>query len=194
MYKLISILLLVIFFTSCGTQKNTSGKAAAAITATNTTEEYKAQVINTSFTVPILRFNTISSGAATNNQIGNVSLFNSVGAGISYNWGRIEETTDNNGTIINTEMMNTAGIQVGFLFAVNSSSGNNANIFAPTLSLSILNFNFGMGYELGNLPTGEKRLFYTIAYGIPTSKLLKGGFFLVSRKSIPATDIPNAFR
>ena len=154
------------------------------ILGASTTTELKCQVINTNFTIPIIRFNTVSKDGADNNQKGNVSLFNSIGAGISYNWGRMTITTDANGKVINTEMNNTFGIQVGVLFAANSSSGNNANIFAPTLSISILNFQLGCGYELGTISPKEKRFFYTIAYGIPISKLIKGGFYVVKR-SVP---------
>lgn len=51
----------------------------------STTTELMCQVINTNFTIPLIRFNTTTKDGADNNQKGNVSLFNSVGAGISYN-------------------------------------------------------------------------------------------------------------
>lgn len=145
------------------------------------TTEVKCQIINTNFTIPLVRFNTVTKGGSDNNQKGNVSLFNSVGAGISYNWGRMTITTDANGKVINTEMQNTFGIQLGVLFAANSSTGNNANVFAPTLSLTTLNFQIGCGYELGTISPKENRFFYTLAYGIPLSKIIKGGFFIVKR-------------
>jgi hypothetical protein len=150
----------------------------------STTTEYKCQVLNTNFSIPLIRFNTVNNSGVDNNQKGNVALFNSIGAGISYNWGRMMITTDDQSKIINTQMQNTFGIQLGVLFAANSSSGNNANIFAPTLSFSILDFQFGCGYELGSISSKENRFFYTLAYGIPLSKLIKGGFYVVKR-SLP---------
>lgn len=93
-------------------------------------------------------------------------------------------TTDATGKVINTEFQNTFGIQLGVLFAANSSSGNNANVFAPNLSLTVLNFQVGCGYELGTISSNEKRFFYTLAYGIPLAKLFRGGFYVVKR-SLP---------
>ena len=150
----------------------------------STTTELKCQVLNTNFTIPLIRFNTVSKDGSDNNQKGNVALFNSVGAGISYNWGRMTITTDATGKVINTEMHNTIGFQLGVLFAANSSSGNNSNVFAPTFSFTVLNFQLGCGYELGTLSTKENRFFYTLTYGIPLAKLLKGGFYVVKR-SLP---------
>lgn len=150
----------------------------------STTKLFRCQVINTNFTIPILRFNTVNKTGVDNNQRGNLSLFNSIGAGVSYNWGRMTITTDDLNNVINTEMNNTFGFQLGVLFAANSSSGNNANIFAPTFSLAILNFQIGCGYELGTISPKENRFFYTIAYGISLGKLIKGGYYVV-KKSTP---------
>jgi len=143
------------------------------------TTEFKATVLNTNFVVPIIRFNKVNDAGAMNNQRGNVSFFNSIGAGVSINRGRLELTTDETGKVISTEMNNIIGLQVGLLFAANTGSENNANIFAPTLSVSILNFQIGLGYELGTLPVNDSRTFYTIAYAIPIAKLVKGGFYVL---------------
>jgi len=155
----------------------------------STTTEYKAQVISTNFTVPIIRFNPIdkNSSGAPSDKKGNVAFFNSIGAGVGYYWGRLTTVTDNNSKVISTEMNNTFGIQTGFLFASNSSGSNNTNIFAWTLGISILNFQFGYGYEFGTVGSNEKRGFLTVAYGIPVSKLLNGGFYV--RKK---TDLSNS--
>lgn len=147
--------------------------------------EYKAQVISTNFTIPIIRFNIIdkkSTGAPTDRK-GNVSFFNSIGAGIGYYWGRITDVTDKDGKVINSEMNNTFGVQLGFLFAANSSGSNNSNIFALTAGISLLNFQLGYGYEFGTIGANDKRGFMTLAYGIPVSKLIKGGFYTVKKSS-----------
>lgn len=82
-------------------------------------------------------------------------------------------------------MNNTFGLQLGLLFAANSSSGNNTNISAPTFSISLLNFQIGCGYELGSIPAKENRFFYTVAYGILISKLVKGGFYVLKKTELP---------
>lgn len=151
----------------------------------SSTSTYAATVLNTNFIIPIIRFNTVTKEGADNNQKGNISFFNSIGAGVSINWGRMELTTDKDKKIINREMYNTFGLQLGLLFAANSSNGNNTNIFAPTFSVSLLNFQIGCGYELGTISSKENRLFYTVAYGIPISKLIKGGFYVLKKTPLP---------
>ncbi|MBL7698683.1 MAG: hypothetical protein JNK79_11010 [Chitinophagaceae bacterium] len=195
MNKSFTLVILFIFpaFFCIAQQTTTVTRAASSSSPSNqpdnyttppsSTRTYQASVWSTNFTVPILRFNVLKK-SANNEAKGNVALFNSIGAGFGISWGRLEETTDNTGKVINTEMHNSFGIQVGVLFATNSSGGNNANIFAPTLSVSVLNFNVGFGHELGTLPDDTHRGFLTVAYGIPISKLVKGGFYI--RKRGPA--------
>ncbi|MDR6563558.1 MULTISPECIES: hypothetical protein [unclassified Arcicella] len=169
--------------------------ALRAVVGTNEIKEYNAQVISTNFTIPIIRFNPIdeaSTGAPTDRK-GNVSFFNSIGAGVGYYWGRLTEVTDANAKVISTEMDNTFGIQTGFLFAANSSNGNNANIFAWTIGISLLNFQIGYGYEFGTVGTNEKRGFVTLAYGIPVSKLIRGGFFKVKKTILTDDQLKNGF-
>ena len=167
----------------------------APAVASTQISEYKAQVISTNFTVPIIRFNPIdknSQGAPTDKK-GNVAFFNSIGAGIGYYWGRLTEITDVNGKVINTEMDNTFGFQTGFLFASNSSGTNNTNIFAWTFGISLLNFQLGYGYEFGTINANEKRGFLTLAYGIPVSKLVRGGFFKVKRSTLTVAQLEKGF-
>ncbi len=157
----------------------------APLTPRSTTTEYKAKVVSTNFTIPIIRFNVIDPAKVrTSDKLGNVSFFNSIGAGIGYYFGRLTETTDDKGEVINTELNNTFGIQTGFLFAANSNSSSQNNIFAFNISMSLLNFQVGYGYELGTVGTNEKRGFMTLAYGIPLYKLAKGGFYTVAKSSV----------
>lgn len=152
-------------------------------------------MISTNFTVPIIRFNPIdkNSQGAPADKKGNVAFFNSIGAGVGYYWGRLTEITDVNGEIINTEMDNTFGIQTGFLFEANSSGGNNSNNFAWTFGISILNFQVGYGYEFGTVNANEKRGFLTLAYGIPVSKLIKGGFYKIKRSELTDAEKKRGF-
>jgi hypothetical protein len=156
------------------------------------TSIYKATVLNSNFTVPLIRFNRINND---NTQKGSVSFFNAIGAGIGISWGELSVTTDNSegAQVINSEMNNTVGIQLGCLFAANTNSENQQNIFAPTFSVSVLNFQLGYGYELGTVSENQKRGFVTIAYSIPLSKLIKGGFYILRRTPKPITETVKRF-
>ncbi|PAW93573.1 hypothetical protein CKK33_08725 [Mucilaginibacter sp. MD40] len=149
------------------------------------TSEYKATALNTNFTIPLIRFNSTTGDPSMK---GSVSLFNSIGAGFGINWGRMEVTTDSTGHVINSNMYSTFGLNLGVLFAANTNNGNTQNIFAPTLSISILNFQVGYGMELGTVSPNQKRGFVTIAYNIPVSKLIKGGFYILRRSKRPVDD------
>ena len=110
---------------------------------------------------------------------GNVAFFNSIGAGLNINRGTYTSVTDKDNEEINQEFENIIGAQLGFLFSSNSTTSSNNNIFALTFGLSILNFQLGYGHELGSVLPNEKRDFITLAYGIPLSALVKGGFHIL---------------
>ena len=143
------------------------------------TKEYNAQVLSTNFTVPIARFNFIKQSEGVTKK-GNITFFSSVGAGISYGFGRLYETRDENTKIINREFNNIVGAQIGFLFSAQTGE-NPTNLFAVSLGLNVLDFQIGYGYELGTITNDQKRGFLTIAYSIPLSKLTKGGFFILNK-------------
>ncbi len=167
--------------TATNPQKNIKDLSNTKL-AGSSTLSYKATALTTNFTVPLLRYNPLSSqGRQTEGRHGNVAFFNSIGAGIGITMGTLKVVTDEDSRVIDREMINTFGIQVGFLFASNSATGTNQNIFAPTLGFSILNFQLGYGYELGSRGQNEKKGFFTLAYGIPVSKLIKGGFYVLRR-------------
>lgn len=146
--------------------------------------EYNAVYMTTNFVVPLVRFNILEKGSQ-NTAIGNVALFNSVGAGINFGYGTLTETTDAATGEKDQVFSNKIGLQIGVLFAANANAGNNANVFAPTLSLSFLNFQIGGGYELGTVGTGETRFFATVAYGIPLAKLVDGGYWRLWKQKQP---------
>lgn len=142
----------------------------------STTYKYSATLLNTNFTIPIARFNLVTD--ETDTKMGDILLFNSIGAGIGLSTGTYEKTTDAKGETINTEFTNSFGIHFGVLFSAGSTDTANKNIFAPTLSLSVLDFHFGYGYELGTIEINQKRSFFTIAYAIPISKLINGKYYI----------------
>lgn len=148
------------------------------------TSEYAATVMTSSFTVPILRFNPIDN---VPNKKGNVALFNSIGAGISFNAGRLFITADHNGKALVEEFKNTIGIQLGALFSVNTSE-NETNVFAPTVGIALLDFHVGIGHDFGTVDENQSRTFITIAYAVPLSKFTKKGFHLFKRSDSPVTE------
>lgn len=149
--------------------------------------EYKATIMNTNFTIPMVRFN-IAKGEGADDREGNVELFNSIGAGISRSKGRITEIRDGNGEIIDTKFENTWGYGFGVLFSASSTEGENRNVFAPMVFLNVLDLQLGYGLELGTRSVGQRRGFFAVAYAIPLYKLFKGNF-RVLKKSEPITDV-----
>jgi hypothetical protein len=146
------------------------------IQTVSTTFKYKVKMLNTNFTIPLARFNFITDNS--NSKRGEILLFNSVGAGIGVSWGEIEKTTDATGATINTDFTNTFGIHLGVLFSAGKDGSEQKNIFAPTVSLSVLDFQLGFGYELGTTIDIQKKGFLTLAYAIPLSKLVKGKYYI----------------
>ncbi|WP_160114578.1 hypothetical protein [Aquimarina sp. AU474] len=154
----------------------------------NTTEEanqifadktvtFKAIIWNTNFNVPIARFNFAKDDSEKR---GDILLFSSVGAGFGISSGRMTETRDENGDLISNEFENSIGLHLGFLFSA-STGDDNKNVFAPTISLSLLDFQLGYGYELGTTTINQQRNFITLGYGIPLYKLTRGKFRYLHR-------------
>ena len=147
----------------------------------STTFKYKVKMLTTNFAVPLARFNIIRDG--TDTKKGEISLFNSVGAGFGVSWGEIEKTTDANGSTLNIDYTNTFGLNLGFLFSSGKDGDIQKNIFAPTFTASILDFQIGFGYELGTTSLYQKKGFLTIAYAIPIAKLVKGKYYIFRASS-----------
>ena len=87
---------------------------------------------------------------------------------------------DENGELENSDFANTFSVHAGVLF----SAGNDNNVFAPVLTLGILDFQLGLGIELGSLSANQKREFLTIGYAIPLYKLIKGKYWFASKSGI----------
>lgn len=143
----------------------------------NTKITYNAKILNTNFSIPIARFN-FSKNDSINK--GNIQLFNSIGAGFGVSWGSMTDYRDENGELENSDFANTFSIHGGVLF----SAGNNNNVFAPILSLGILDFQLGLGYELGDISENQRRGFVTIGYAIPLYKLTKGKYWFIKKSGI----------
>lgn len=137
---------------------------------------YKARIATSNFAIPVARFN-MARNESNGNKIGDVTLFNSIGAGIGVSWGELELVTNDKSEVISREFSNNFGLNLGVLFSAGSGS-EPKNIFAPTFTMSMLDIQFGVGYELGSLVDNQSRFFFTVAYAIPLSKLLKGKFYI----------------
>jgi hypothetical protein len=143
----------------------------------NTKITYKATILNTNFSIPIARFNYSENDSINK---GNIQLFNSIGAGFGLSMGSMTDYRDDNGELENSDFANTFSMHVGVLF----SAGNNNNVFAPVLSVGVLDFQLGLGIELGNINANQKRGFLTIGYAIPLYKLTKGKYWFVKKSGI----------
>lgn len=138
---------------------------------------YKATILSSNFSIPVVKFSRFDQ--PTNGASGDVSFFNSVGAGLSIAGGEISEVRDESGKIINQDFTSTLGATIGFLFSSASVLDERQNSFAPFIGLTVLDFQIGMGWELGILPESYKRSFFTVSYNIPIYKLKRGSFYIL---------------
>lgn len=143
----------------------------------NTKVKYLATVLHTNFSIPIARFNFYTNDETRN---GNVELFNSVGAGFGVSWGSMTDYRDENGELENSEFLNTFSLHGGFIF----SAGSTNNVFAPVLSIGIVDFQLGIGYELGSISENQSRNFITIGYTLPLYKLVKGHYWFIQKRGL----------
>jgi hypothetical protein len=147
----------------------------------NSTLIYKKTIISTNFTIPLVRFNFIEGD---DTKQGDILLFNSIGAGIGIYGGRLERTRDDKGEIIDEEFSNTFGVNIGALFSAGTGEANK-NVFAPVLNVAALDFQIGVGVELGSLLPSQKRTFLTLSYSIPLYKLFKKGYRIIRSYDMP---------
>ena len=138
---------------------------------------YKATIWNTNFSIPIARFNFKKDD---DTKLGDIQLFNSIGAGFGMSWGTMIDYRDENGELENSDFSNSFSLHGGFLF---SAGSENNNVFAPVLTFGFLDFQLGIGLELGTLQENQRRGFLTLGYAIPLYKLTKGKYlFYKNRK------------
>ncbi|WP_281612925.1 hypothetical protein [Flammeovirga sp. SubArs3] len=160
-----------------------SNNSLRNFSAAGKTVKYKATIWNTNFSIPLARFNFTKDN---DQKTGDLLLFNSIGAGFGISKGELSETRDQQGNLLNQEFINTFGIHLGFLFSAGTGD-DTKNVFAPTLNFSVLNFQMGIGYELGTRSEDQLPAFLTLSYAIPVYKLTKGGFW-IWKNSKPITD------
>lgn len=141
---------------------------------TGNVRSYKASILNTNFSIPIARFNFLSGNASKK---GDILLFNSVGAGFGLSFGELTEILDDSDKVLNQSFKNTIAFHLGVLFSAGTGE-DNKNVFAPIFNLSVLDFQIGVGYELGTIAQDQKRPFVTVSYSIPLYKLTNTGFWI----------------
>lgn len=141
----------------------------------NKTIKYKATIWNTNFSIPIARFNFTKDN---DTKFGDIQMFNSIGAGFGKSWGTMTDYRDENGDLENSDFVNSFSIHGGFLFSAGTEDNN---VFAPVLTIGVLDFQLGFGVELGTIKEDQERVFLTLGYAIPLYKLTKGKY-LFSKK------------
>jgi hypothetical protein len=146
---------------------------------------YKKTILSTNFSIPLVRFNFVTGD---DQKQGDILLFNSIGAGFGYYWGRLERTRDDRGEIINEEFSNTFGVNVGALFSAGTGE-ESKNVFAPTINFAVLDFQVGVGIELGTRAENQKREFVTLSYSIPLYKLFKKSYRILRSYDIPIESV-----
>lgn len=139
-----------------------------------------AIIASSNFNIPMVQFMPTKS---VDNKKGDVAFFNSIGAGIGISIADLEKYTDSVTKKEITEMKNKIGFQTGFLFSANSSDELNKNKFAWTISLVLLDFQIGYGYEFGTISENQNRNFFNLSYSIPLGKLTKGGSYVFRMKT-----------
>jgi hypothetical protein len=144
----------------------------------NTKVVYKAAIYNTTLSIPVARFNFIKDDT---NKSGNIQMFNSIGAGFGMSWGKMTDCRDANGNLESSDFANSFSLHLGCLF---STGNEGSNVFAPTVTLGLLDFQLGIGYELGDIDVNQNRAFLTLGYAIPIYKLNKGKYLFHSKGEI----------
>ena len=133
--------------------------------------KYKATIWNTNFSIPIARFNFDDD--ENDLKFGDIQMFNSIGAGFGMSWGTMTDYRDENGDLENSDFVNSFSIHGGFLF---SAGSENNNVFAPVVTIGVLDFQLGLGVELGTISENQRRTFLTLGYAIPLYKLTRGKY------------------
>lgn len=115
MHRLCAFLIILIFSFSAYSQ---SVKRLESITENraelaSTSYRYKTNILSSNFSNPVVKFSRFDNPIT--GAIGDVSFFNSVGAGLSIAAGEIAEVRDESGKIINQKFTSTLGATIGIL-------------------------------------------------------------------------------
>lgn len=158
--------------------------------------EFSGFALNSTFNLPVIKYN-ISRFTTDRPEMGTLEFFNAMGAGIGFSYGTIRVREKNNNAItagtlsedLEIDMKNIVGLSVGFLFSKTETDLSTRTIFAPTISLQVLDFQFGYGYELGTVSNTAHRSFITVSYGIAISKFTDKGSYLLSNPASYGTPV-----
>ena len=131
----------------------------------------KAWVLTSNFALPAIRFNRYDDDLKKNSS-GQLELFNSVGAGLSFLYGDIFEIKEKSEEPLSTDFSNIIGLNIGLLFSKSNTEGElGDNVFALIGGVSVLDIQISYEREFGDREKGIKRGFVTIGYAIPLFKL-----------------------
>jgi hypothetical protein len=125
-------------------------------------------LMNSDFTAPTMRYAPYITRPPNSSSSGHLSMFNSVGAGLSFNFGEMTQMfrpspDSTRREIAATTLENYFGFGLGLLFSV-AGEQNRTYSLAPNFGIQILDFQLGVGYELGSSDASESRFFYSLGY------------------------------
>lgn len=145
-------------------------------------EKKTAWILSSNFSLPTVQFNPYTSPKpAGTTASGQVSFFNSLGAGISLSKADFNLLTSKNDTT-GSDIKNHFGIQTGFLFSRASGETKEISRFALYGGITILDFQLGIGREFGDVGKDIRRTFYTISYSIPMNKFLRNNTLVLKNR------------
>ncbi len=171
MKKNVSLLIFCFYFSLFGFCQNREESTRSV-----TVEKDRVLALNTNFVLPIMRFDLLKT-SYQEKAFGSLSLFNSIGAGVSLNFGEQMEISESESSNedLDEKFVNMIGLQLGFIFSADLNEAESSLHFAPTIALQVLDFQIGLGYELGKVNDEASRTFITLGYGIPLQKLTRTG-------------------
>ncbi len=167
LYKTTLILLIALCYLPPYSQNTT---IVAKETANNTlfVKTQRTWLMNSDFTAPTMRYAPYITKPPNSSSSGHLSMFNSVGAGLSFNFGEMTQMFrpspgSTRREIAATTLENYFGFGLGLLFSV-AGEQNRTYSLAPNFGIQILDFQLGVGYELGSSDASESRFFYALDY------------------------------
>ncbi len=174
------LLLIIMFFPIKIFSQEKKEKEETVITISTKT----AWLMSSNFSIPTVAFQPVLKEFREKNNSaarGNLSFFNSIGAGISVSRANFKFITSKNETT-GTDINNQVGFQAGFLFGRTATGTEDKNRFALQMGISILDFQIGFGKEFISVPANFNSKFITISYGIPVTKFTRNTAFVFKNK------------
>ncbi len=143
-------------------------------------------ILTSAINLPAAKFH-LANKTVNPDVAGQLELFSAFGVGMSLNYGKTKFVKDlSTDQILNdkTEFANLIGMQMGILYSSKIDAFNQTNIndFSIFSGISILDFQLGIGYELGASHLETTGWFVSASYGIPIHKVTPTGFYIFPKR------------